>query len=115
MRSWDPILYPYLCQKHLCACWRESLGMFDILIKNRQSSYRHHPATKEFIDCPDILWERLSLLRTEMLKRGYHPKELPLKPPVSSKGLHEWQSLHTQIERLVEKRNSMTSCKCNII
>lgn len=76
MRIWHQDLIPKLCQKHLCAMWREGLGCYKILNEGKKG-YRNHPATKEFEFHLDLLWDRLLLVREEMLKRGYHPKEMP--------------------------------------
>lgn len=108
MRIWHKKLIPKLCQKHLCAVWRESLGCYKIITHNKQG-YRHHPATQEFINCPQALHARLALIKAEATKRGYHFKELP--PHVSFKGkVKEWQSLATQKAVLKDK-----GCKCEII
>jgi hypothetical protein len=88
--------------------------MINIIVENKNSPYKNHPATKEFKNCPDKLWDRMKLIREEMLKRGYHPKELPLRPSDTIFEPIEWQSLETQIERLKEKRSTIKSCKCKI-
>ncbi len=108
MRIWHEKLIPLLCQKHLCAMWREGLGAYKIIIENKKG-YRNHPAVKEFENNPADLYERLRLVREEMLARGYHPKELPAiivcKPGLTK----PWQSLEEQIEVLRGKK-----CKCQI-
>jgi len=113
MRSWHKKLLPYLCSKHLVACWRECLGMYDIILNDRKG-YRNHPATKEYENCPDRLWVYLQSVRKEMLRRGYNPKEMPIKCKKTNKRKKQWQSLEEQIERLKEKRKTIPSCKCKI-
>jgi hypothetical protein len=56
----------------------------------------------------------MKLIREEMLKRGYHPKELPPRPADTTFESIEWQPLNLQIERLKEKRSTIKSCKCKI-
>jgi len=86
MRIWHEQLIPKLCQKHLCAMWREGLGCYKILTEDKKG-YRNHPAVKEFEGKIEQLWLRLHEVRQEMLKRGYHPKPLP---PIKTKILHGW-------------------------
>ena len=107
MRIWDKRLIPRLCQKHLCAMWRESLGAYSIITEGK-SGYRNHPATQEFINSPADLYDILSIVRDEMLKRGYHPKELPKKVNTRST-IKSWQNLKQQVEVLKNKK-----CKCVI-
>ena len=111
MRIWNEQLIPKLCQKHLCAMWREGLGAFKIITENRTNlSYWKHPATQEFVNAPLELKNRLWAVRKEMLKRGYHPKELPdCKMKIGGK-INEWQNLEQQIEILKSKH-----CKCNLL
>lgn len=113
MRAWHKSLIPKLCRIHLIATWRETLGMYSIIINNKKG-YSRHPATQEYINCPDKLWDYLHLLREEMLRRGYKPKELPPKPPATSNEPKEWQTLEEQIERLKEKRQTILICRCDI-
>jgi hypothetical protein len=101
--------------------WREGLGAYKIITENKQCSYANHPATLEFTDHPELLWMRLHKVREEMLKRGYHPKEMP--HPVTCEtfpydenfdligehSLREWQTLEEQIEIIKGK-----GCKCLI-
>lgn len=109
MRIWHEKLIPRLCQKHLCAVWREGLGCYKIITENKKG-YINHPATKEFIECPNFLWLRLQKIRQEMLARGYNPKELPSSmPQVTDIFPREWQTLDEQIQVLKSK-----GCKCNI-
>lgn len=107
---WHESLIPKLCRVHLIACWRESLGMYSIIINNK-SGYRNHPATQEYIDCPELLHDRLTQVRNEMLKRGYHPKELPEKQSFGGK-YKEWESLKIQTDKLKEKSRTIPSCQC---
>jgi hypothetical protein len=92
--------------------WREGLGAYKIITENKKG-YRNHPATQEFIDAPYELWRRLGLVREEMLKRKYHPKDMPKKPyPLSVpeyEPIKEWQTLEEQIEILKAK-----GCKCDL-
>lgn len=109
MRIWHEDLIPYLCRQHLLACWREGLGCYSILIDNKRG-YRHHPAVKEFENHEDLLYQRLKLIRTEMLKRGYHPQELPPTPtalPINTSPYRPWQTLEEQIAVLEKK-----DCPC---
>lgn len=109
MRIWHEQLIPKLCQKHLCAVWREALGCYKIITEGKKG-YINHPATQEFLNYPDQLFDRLALIREEMLRRGYHPKDLPIQPEMPDAGLpDEWQTLEQQIEILKAKH-----CKCNI-
>lgn len=111
MRIWHEKLIPKLCQKHLCAMWREGLGCYKIITENMQVSYAKHPATLEFIDRPQSLWHRLEKVREEMIGRGYHPKELPVEMSFGNTfgKIKEWQTLEEQIEVLKTK-----NCKCRI-
>jgi len=109
MRIWHEKLIPKLCQKHLCAMWREGLGMYKIITENK-SGYRNHPATLEFIGKPHLLYTRLQLVRNEMLSRNYHPKELPkfIFGQYSGKN-KQWQTYAEQVEVLKNK-----NCSCKI-
>lgn len=75
MRIWHEDLIPKLCRQHLLAMWREGLGCYKILTENKKG-YRNHPAVKEFEDKIEQLWLRLNAIRSEMIKRGYKPKDL---------------------------------------
>lgn len=112
MRIWHEQLIPKLCQKHLCAVWREGLGCYKIITEDKKG-YRNHPATKEFIGASFALWNRLETIRNEMILRGYKPKEMPMIPPAdcmdSLKVIVPWQTLEEQIEVLKSK-----GCKCNV-
>lgn len=114
MRIWHEKLIPKLCQKHLCAMWRESLGCFKIITENKKG-YRNHPAVKEFENNLDLLHEVLKKVRIEMLNRKYHPKPLPELNDISSFinqfgcSYKPWQDLDTQIKLLRNK-----GCRCNI-
>ena len=114
MRIWHEKLIPCLCRQHLLAVWREGLGCWKILTEDKKG-YRNHPAVKEFYGHLDFLWCRLYDIREEMLKRGYHPKELP-RMAHTPQGDNccdgvptEWESLEVQIEKLKAK-----GCKCNV-
>lgn len=110
MRIWHAELIPKLCQKHLCAMWREGLGAYKIIIENKKG-YRNHPAIKEFLNSPFTLAKRLLYVRNEMIKRGYHPKEVgfPLHEMWGMGECKEWQTLDEQIQVLKSK-----GCKCKI-
>lgn len=90
--------------------WREGLGAYKIITENKKG-YSNHPATKEFACAPNALYSVLALVRIEMLKRGYHPKELPAKPQISSNAdkIEPWQSLEYQIDLL-----NLKACKCRL-
>lgn len=109
MRIWHEQLILKLCRQHLLAVWREGLGAYKIITEKRTDlSYYKHPATQEFKDCTEALHQRLSLIRQEMLNRGYNPKELP--ELISFGGqVKEWQSIDEQINLIKSK-----GCKCNI-
>lgn len=107
MRIWNEKLIPSLCQKHLCAMWREGLGAYKIIVEHSTCSYSKHPATLEFINCPENLWQRLELLKDEATKRGYHFKDLPKYVKFGGQ-VKEWQTLEEQKEILKSKK-----CKCN--
>lgn len=113
MRIWHESLIPLLCRQHLLAMWREGLGCYKIVTGQVDGgSYKNHPATKEFINAPYELMYRLFLVREEMIKRGYHPKEV--KGVCSLAGINndvtsEWQSLDEQITILKAK-----GCQCSI-
>lgn len=111
MRIWHEKLIPHLCQKHLCGLWREGLGCIQIVL-NKKKGYSNHPAVKEFQDAPLYLLDRMLKVREEMLKRGYHPKELvsfEFNPKRESEIVKVWQTLEEQIEVLKQK-----GCKCDI-
>jgi hypothetical protein len=109
MRIWHEELVPKLCQKHLCAVWREALGCYNIVTSDKKG-YRNHPATKEFLGRPHRLWYRLKLIRAEMLSRGYHPKDMPSLFVCAEESEYEpWQSLEEQIGVLRAK-----GCKCDV-
>lgn len=94
--------------------WREGLGAYKIITEDKKG-YRNHPATKEFEHAPRTLFLRLEGVRSEMLRRGYHPKELPPAPRASANAaeeVHEWQSLEEQIVALKEKRATIKGCLC---
>lgn len=88
--------------------WREGLGAYKIITENKKG-YRNHPAVKEFENAPVLLWNRLYLVRKEMLHRGYNPKELPPEPNFLPRVLNEWQTLEEQVEILKNK-----NCKCKL-
>jgi len=113
MRIWHEKLIPKLCQKHLCGCWREALGCFKIITEGKKG-YSKHPATKEYIHAIKRLYIMLYIIRQEMLKRGYHPKELPRFTFITSEKERRktWQSLKEQIEVLKEKKKTKKWCKC---
>jgi len=115
MRIWHKKLIPHLCRNHLLAVWRDSLGAYAIITQNKRG-YHNHPAVKEFEYCPEILYGRLYIIRLEMIKRGYHPKEMPPIHKSSSVGItekelliKEWQTLEEQIEILGGKK-----CRCEV-
>ena len=107
MRIWHEQLIPKLCQKHLCAMWREGLGAYAIITQGKKG-YANHPATKEFEDCPQILHKILGKVQGEMFARCYHPKALPLKESGTGKR-KPWQSKEEQIKILKAKK-----CKCQV-
>ena len=107
MRIWHEKLISNLCQKHLCAMWREGLGCFKILTENK-NGYRTHPAVIEFEDNQLELKNRLYLVRKEMLSRGYNPKDLP-DAQMKFGVVKEWQTLEQQVEILKAK-----GCKCKL-
>lgn len=108
MRIWDPRLYPVLCTKHLLAQWRESLGMYSIIV-NKKKGYSNHPAVIEYKDCPQRLWHRMELMHEEMLRRGWHPKPLPALVTYPGGELHIWEPVEVQVQKLRAKH-----CKCHI-
>ena len=78
--------------------------------------YFYHPAVKEFKEAPLALYERLQLVRDEMLKRGYNPINLttPNLYVKQALGLHkekirQWQTLEEQIAVLKSKH-----CACKL-
>lgn len=107
MRIWHEKLIPCLCRNHILGVWREALGAYKIITEGKLG-YRFHPATKEFLECPEALHYRLRVIREEMLRRGYNPKELP--ELVEFGGVvREWQTLEEQVEVLRGK-----GCECNL-
>jgi hypothetical protein len=110
MRIWHEQLIHLLCQKHLCACWREGLGAYKIITENKKG-YRNHPAVKEFESNTFELWKRLNYVRKEMINRGYHPHEMPevLLADLTYGKVKEWQTLSEQIAILKNKK-----CKCKV-
>lgn len=107
MRIWHEKLIHILCRQHLLAVWREGLGCYKIITENKKG-YHNHPATQEFINSPADLWNRLSMIRIEMLARGWNPK--PLSPLVDKRGeVKEWQDLDTQVKLLRSK-----GCECKV-
>lgn len=108
MRIWHEKIIPKLCRQHLLAVWRESLGCYNIITGDKKG-YRKHPATIEFLECPQGLHDRLQVIRAEMLARGYKPKDLPVR--ITKVGqIKEWESYKVQIEKLKAK-----GCKCLIV
>lgn len=107
MRIWHSQLIPVLCRPHLLAQWREILGAYKIITENKKG-YRNHPATQEFLNAPEALHERMSLIRQEMLSRGWNPKELPERVEFGGE-VKEWQSLEEQTIHLRSK-----GCNCKI-
>lgn len=109
MRIWHQDLIPKLCRQHLLAMWREGLGCYKIVNGEVDGgSYKKHPAVREFSHAPQYLWVRLKKVREEMLRRGYHPKDLPVYnfSPLSPT---PWQTLEEQIAILKAKN---CDCKC---
>jgi hypothetical protein len=89
--------------------WREGLGCYNIVTSDKKG-YRNHPATKEFIGNAKYLWHVLSCTRTEMLRRGYNPREMPDFPSIDDcEEYKPWQTLEEQIEVLKDK-----GCKCKV-
>lgn len=111
MRIWHEDLIPKLCQKHLCAMWREGLGCYKIVTYQVDGgSYKNHPAVKEFMGYSLDLSRVLVKVREEMLKRGYHPKELELGNVFTSGDSYTpWQTLEEQIKVLQSKH-----CPCKL-
>lgn len=120
MRIWHEDLISKLCQKHLCAMWREGLGMYKIITGEVDGgSYKKHPAVREFKFASDVLYFRLNDVRQEMIKRGYHPKEMPqfkigpfskqIGDMIITAPITPWQTLEEQIEVIRSKH-----CKCQI-
>lgn len=107
MRIWHERLIPCLCRQHLLASWREGLGAYKIITQDKKG-YRNHPAVKEFEMAPAKLYERLNLIRSEMLRRGYNPKPLP-QPSSQNGPVNHWQSLKQQLEILKAK-----GCSCQL-
>lgn len=121
MRIWHEQLIPKLCQKHLCAMWREGLRAYSIITENNKG-YRNHPAVKEFENAPSHLFLRLLSVRREMIIRGYKPKEICVNHSslwfdkktgqayiLGKETIKEWQSLDEQIKILKAK-----GCKCKV-
>jgi uncharacterized protein (TIGR02328 family) len=109
MRIWHEKLIPKLCRQHLLACWREGLGAYKIITEDKKG-YRNHPAVKEFETRTAELWLRLNIIRNEMLKRGYKPKEMPeFDYSLPQKHCQEWQTLEEQTEILKNKH-----CDCEV-
>lgn len=111
MRIWHEDLIPLLCQKHLCAMWREGLGCLKIVhYEVDGGGYKNHPAVKEFMGNSILLIDRLQKVRAEMIKRGYHPKQLEFPSIVTSSSTYTpWQTLEEQIEVLQSKH-----CPCKL-
>jgi len=108
MRIWHQKLIPKLCRQHLLGVWREGLGCYKIITEDKKG-YRNHPATQEFIECSFALWTRLQIIREEMLKRGYNPKDMPTLPRSSKINSKEWQTYKKQVEILKAK-----GCECKV-
>lgn len=89
--------------------WREGLGCYNIVTSDKKG-YRNHPATKEFIGAECDLWCRLYETREEMLRRGYHPKDMPkmVRHHECTESV-PWQTLEEQTEVLRAK-----GCKCDV-
>lgn len=105
MRIWHESLIPNLCVKHLVACWRESLGAYSIITQGKKG-YSNHPATQEFAQCPEQLYDVLVQLKHEAECRGYKFKELPSRI-VFGGDRKPWQSREEQIQVLKTKQ-----CAC---
>jgi len=107
MRIWHESLIPKLCVKHLVAMWRESLGAYAIITQGKKG-YRSHPATQEFVECPEQLHDVLVQLYLESVKRGYKFKDIP--DHVAYYGSRKpWQSLNEQVVVLKAKQ-----CSCMV-
>lgn len=95
--------------------WREGLGCYKIVNRVRplKGGYSNHPAVKEFKRGVMDLYNRLQLVRNEMLKRGYHPKAMPKYPIIHDEVMwclaKPWQTLKQQKEILKAK-----GCKCKV-
>jgi len=96
--------------------WREGLGAASIIVENKKG-YRNHPATQEFIQAPQILLSRLSMLYLESKSRGYNFDVQKLEPLTehASYYIHlepiykPWQTLEEQIKVLQSK-----GCACKV-
>jgi uncharacterized protein (TIGR02328 family) len=109
MRIWHEKLIPHLCRQHLLAVWREGLGAYSIITKGKKG-YSNHPAVIEFKNAPWQLVKRLHIIRNEMLKRGYNPKNIiSLRSAYLESSIKPWQTLKEQIERLKDKH-----CECKL-
>lgn len=108
MRIWHEQLIPKLCQKHLCAMWREGLGAYKIITENKKG-YKNHPAVKEFEHSPAALFNRMLKVRFEMLSRNYNPKPIFPRHHNKNGSVNEWQTLEEQINIL-----RLKNCKCMI-
>lgn len=107
MRIWHEQLIPNLCVKHFVALWREALGAYKIIAENKKG-YRNHPATQEFIECPEQLHDILCLVKEESKKRGYNFKDVPERVVFGGER-RPWQTLEEQIEWLKTK-----GCNCRV-
>ncbi|MDE1843200.1 MAG: pyrimidine dimer DNA glycosylase [Thaumarchaeota archaeon] len=109
MRIWD-IQPKNLCQLHLLGEHRELHAIWTILTQNK-TGYARHPETLRWKNQLHALYNRHSLLVSEMKHRGYnHQSDLDKRLAVgSTKQTKFINSLEEQIEILKNKK-----CKCNI-
>ena len=109
MRIWD-ISPKNLCQLHLLGEHRELHAIWTILTQNKMG-YAHHPETLRWKNKLHALYDRHSLLVSEMKRRGYHHKsDLDKRLAIGSTKQTEFiNSLEEQVEILKNKK-----CKCNV-
>ena len=70
MRNWSKLFHPYLCYKHSNALWNERWIMYRAVVFDRKG-WRNHPETKQFENCPEVLWDLQMDLMGVRLAQGY--------------------------------------------
>ena len=109
MRIWD-IPPQNLCQSHLLGEHRELHAIWAILTQNKKG-YAHHPETLRWKNKLHALYDRHSLLVSEMKRRRYdHKSNLDKRLATGSAKQNEFvNSPEEQVEILKNK-----NCKCNV-
>ena len=109
MRIWD-IPPENLCQPHLLGEHRELHAIWVVLTQNKKG-YTHHPETLRWKSKLHALYDRHSLLVSEMKRRGFdHKSNLDKRLATGSTKQNEFVNSPEEQVKILKNKN----CKCNV-